>query len=177
MDLLAVMERIDEKISALVSTKEMLQKLASEYGDGTKPAAATGPVAEKAPAAIGRKARKKDPGGAKVKAQKILAFIASRDGCRSDEIAAALGFTRSCVGFHLTRLKRAKRIAMQGNSHNALWHSKAGIAEAPLAAVSTETAQPSQPDKPFACETCGKRFYVKGSLTEHILMHPTHGGK
>mgnify|MGYP000933955602 CR=1 FL=1 len=100
--------------------------------------------------------------------QLILDHIVGHPGSTRTAIAEALGVSESCVGYHLTRLKKAKLVVMMGApSTGVTWSSTSPRQHTPHGARST-------PELKYRCDACRAKFLTAAQLSQHNEIY--HGG-
>lgn len=103
--------------------------------------------------------------------QRILEHIAGHPGSTRTAIAEAVHVSESCVGYHLTRLKKTNSVVMQGSPSTGVTWSSRGT-PAPQAKKTKD--RHSAPDLNYPCEACRARFMTAKQLAQHNETH--HGG-
>lgn len=110
------------------------------------------------------------------KREAILEYLKKHPNSGSVDIAKGLGISRAATNWNLSDMRRSGLVEMVGKSAHARWLPAGKQTRQPEEAPTAPTAPPPmalETSKPFGCEICGKRFYVRGSLIEHMRMrHP-----
>ncbi len=103
--------------------------------------------------------------------QRILEHIVGHPGSTRTAIAEAVHVSESCVGYHLTRLKKTNSVVMQGSPTTGVTWSSRGT-PAPQAKKTKDRR--SAPDLNYPCEACRAKFMTAAQLAQHNEIH--HGG-
>jgi DNA-directed RNA polymerase subunit RPC12/RpoP len=107
--------------------------------------------------------------------QRILNHILSHPGSTRTTIAEAVHVSESCVGYHLTRLKKNNSIEMHGAPSTGITWSPVGKPQAaPLPRKRTSAGRQAQ-ELNYPCEACRAKFMTAAQLAQHNEIH--HGGQ
>lgn len=169
----ALRQRI-ERYTLTLQTLEELQAN-SGLGGGIESAVATRHEPAE-PAARGKEKPPKVDRQPRIgkKAQSILDYVRLHPQSKTPAIAAALKFTRTCVGFHLTTLKRHGKLDLAGKG---LWIvSKESSADSqdrhprlgrPPLSPNKNISGGRLPELRFVCDICHAKFLTQKQLDDH----------
>lgn len=137
------------------------------------------PAQQKLRAAAPRKAGRKGKATRTVPTddtrQRILDHILSHPGSTRTTIAEAVHVSESCVGYHLTRLKKNRSIEMHGAPSTGITWSPVGKPPVATSPRKRTSAGRQAPDLNYPCEACRAKFMTAAQLEQHNEIH--HGGQ